>query len=297
MSTIAPIGTATQLCEWMGVPETSIRPVMAKLHQAGLETIVSGRHMKSAPSYNTAQAFKIYFGLTRQLLPDAAHYLRRVIEAEQAAAQQTAEAQAEADRVRAEAEEAQREEQAEKTRQRIEERAKQQAPAREQAQQEVEARALDRDLATYYMIARRYDQLDSNGKIKAAFTVLLNRNGLVQVDHDGPTKLFGQKAADTAVRASKLSVERKRPKRDWTGVEIEDEEELPRVNPKLWSAEAFLKDKMIDGEAIDPGDYYTIERELNTSYFLVPASDLGLCKLYRHADWARAWRLYLRDTE
>jgi hypothetical protein len=404
MTTIAAIGTATQICEWMGVPDPSIRPVMARLREAGLTTVIDGRKESSSPQYNTAEALELYLKIFRAPIPPAAS---RALEAarleqarrkaqEQIAAQRAAEVQAEAEKAR-------RAQQAEEADRRLKERTEELAAARKRAQEEADAQALERGLATYHMIGRRYDELNSTGKINNAFQTLLRRNGLEEADSENSIKLFDQEAADEAVQASRLPSKKKRPKRDWTGVEIEYEEELPddppanqaprakrqrrstpapkksstqlaheagrvvradigqrfgvtgshaqleklmyklriwglttvegegytydpkmvdqiaqdhEVEPsgdwpsgmgetstpdsnasKLWSAEAFLKDKKLDGENVDPDDYYTIERELNTSYALNPISDIGVCKLYRLADWNRAWKQYLRDTE
>lgn len=404
MTTIAAIGTATQICEWMGVPDTSVRPVMARLHEAGLTSVIDGRVEISSPQYSTAEALELYIKVFRAPIPEPAMRLLRAVllerarrkAMEQAAAQQVAEAQAKAQA-------ALKESLAREAEERARERQALQAEAKNKAQKEINARALERGLATYYLIARRYGQLDSTDKIRPGFQVLLNRNGLKQVDNDGVTKLFGQEDADRAVQSSRLSRKEKRPKCTWAGVEIEYEEELPddppakqaakpkrqrrstpapkkssaqlaheagRVvradigqrfgvtgshaqveklmyelrnwglttvegkgytydpgtvdqiardhdlepsgdwpaglgetptpaskTPQLWSAEDFLKDKQIEGETIDPGDYYGIERELNTSYALNPISDIGMCKLYRLADLNRAWKQYLRDTE
>lgn len=166
------------------------------------------------------------------------------------------------------------------------------AEAAKQKLEAIEADAQTRGLTTYHMAARRYDKLSSDGKAMPVFQAKLNKAKLEVVEKVGSIKLFRQADVDAAVQSGRI---RPKPVRDWAGNALPPEETTP--NTHLWSAEAFLRNKKINGKPIDPADYDEIERELKTAYGLVAHSNLGPWGLYRHSDWQRAFGSYLRDME
>jgi len=189
----------------MGVPDPAVHSTMNKLREAGLKHVIDGRPEQSAPKYPTAKAFEIYVDLGGQLPPSAAQYLKMIDEHRQTSAHQESEARAKAEGARIELVEQQRQ-------RRLTERLEHRSRVHQEAIVTIEAFALDRGLATYRMIARRYGRITRDDRAEISFQSKLKKNGLVHVDRVSSILLFSQKDADVA--ATKAGF--KTPNQPWS---------------------------------------------------------------------------------
>lgn len=291
MTTITALGTATQICEWMGVPDPAIHHVMNLLHNAGLYTAVDGQQEKRAPQYSTIEAFEIYADkLGQSLPPEPARLLRE------------AKLKRERDRACGIApisapgpisEEASQAPSSRPVRQRG-------SNTREQALAQAYAR--ENGLVTKEDIGGRYNKLTSNGFLKESFRAKLANNGLkphgkkigrISVYHPVEVDEAAQKAGYT-VPDEPWECLLQEPPTVTPGSETSDPRK-PKV-PLLSIAE-FLDGKELDGEPIGPGDYQEIEMELNTLYQLRVSDGRDGVKLYIQRDLNSSWRRYVADSK
>lgn len=286
MTTIKSTGTATQICEWMGVPDPAIHHVMLKLREVGLTQVIDGHLEHSAPLYNTAEAFDLYARRLGQKLPPEAARLLEAARAKQdeERAKGIAPVTTPSPLIDAAA-------LAPATKRVVRTRG---SNTREQALAIQYARA--NGLVTKEDIGSHYGKLDANGFLKESFRATLARFGLrPHPKKSGRVSVYDPNEVDKAARKAGIEV----PVGPWKCLSEKPSAPVTpakKPKPQFLSLAEFLHDKEIDGEAIDPSDYREIEMELNTQYQLRPRDGLDGVKLYSKADLNSSWRRYKLDT-